>query len=36
MPELPEVETIKIQLTEYLVGHKILDIEVITPALHFP
>jgi len=33
MPELPEVETIKIQLTKYLVGHKILDLEIITPKV---
>ncbi|HUQ84722.1 MAG TPA: bifunctional DNA-formamidopyrimidine glycosylase/DNA-(apurinic or apyrimidinic site) lyase [Candidatus Limnocylindrales bacterium] len=28
MPELPEVETLKIGLYKYLVGHKILDIEI--------
>lgn len=28
MPELPEVETIKLGLQKYLVGHKIIDIEV--------
>src|SRR3990167_688891 len=28
MPELPEVETIKLGLQKYLVGHKILDVEV--------
>lgn len=28
MPELPEVETVKLGLQKYLVGHKILDIEV--------
>lgn len=28
MPELPEVETLKLGLQKYLVGHKILDIEV--------
>ena len=28
MPELPEVETIKLGLQKYLVGHKILDIDV--------
>ena len=28
MPELPEVETIKLGLQKYLVGHKILDIEI--------
>lgn len=28
MPELPEVETLKIGLQKYLVGHKILDVEI--------
>lgn len=28
MPELPEVETLKLGLQKYLVGHKILDVEV--------
>ncbi len=28
MPELPEVETIRLGLQKYLVGHKILDVEV--------
>ena len=28
MPELPEVETIRIQLEKYLVGHRIKDIEI--------
>jgi formamidopyrimidine-DNA glycosylase len=28
MPELPEVETMKLQLAKYLVGHKILSVEV--------
>lgn len=28
MPELPEVETIRLGLTKYLVGHKILGVEV--------
>jgi len=28
MPELPEVETIRLGLTKYLVGHKILDVDV--------
>ncbi len=28
MPELPEVETLRIGLTNYLVGHKILGVEV--------
>ncbi|MCL4387280.1 DNA-formamidopyrimidine glycosylase, partial [Patescibacteria group bacterium] len=28
MPELPEVETIRMGLQKYLVGHEILDIKV--------
>lgn len=28
MPELPEVETIRQQLKKYLVGHKILDVQI--------
>lgn len=28
MPELPEVETLKLGLQKYLIGHKILDIEI--------
>lgn len=28
MPELPEVETIKLQLNKFLVGHKIISVEV--------
>lgn len=28
MPELPEVETIKLGLEKYLIGHKILDLEI--------
>ena len=28
MPELPEVETVKLQLEKFLVGHKIVDVEV--------
>jgi len=28
MPELPEVETMKLQLAKYLAGHKILSVEV--------
>ncbi len=31
MPELPEVETIRIQLKQYLVGHVIEDVEVRLP-----
>lgn len=30
MPELPEVETIRLGLQKYLVGHKILDIKITT------
>lgn len=33
MPELPEVETIRRGLEHYLVGHKILDVEVKVPKL---
>ncbi len=33
MPELPEVETIRLQLEKYLIGHKILDVEVKNPKL---
>ena len=28
MPELPEVETIRLGLSKYLVGHRILNVEV--------
>lgn len=28
MPELPEVETVRLQLQKYLVGHKIEDVEI--------
>lgn len=31
MPELPEVETIRLQLAKFLVGHKIKDVEVRNP-----
>lgn len=33
MPELPEVETIRLGLQKYIVGHKILDVEVKLPRL---
>ncbi|MFH1832919.1 MAG: bifunctional DNA-formamidopyrimidine glycosylase/DNA-(apurinic or apyrimidinic site) lyase [Candidatus Levyibacteriota bacterium] len=33
MPELPEVETIRLGLQKYLVGHKILDVEVKVPKI---
>ena len=31
MPELPEVETLKLGLQKYVVGKKITDVEVIDP-----
>ena len=31
MPELPEVETIRLGLQKYPAGHKILDIEILHP-----
>jgi formamidopyrimidine-DNA glycosylase len=31
MPELPEIETLRLGLKKYLVGHRILDIEVNAP-----
>ncbi len=33
MPELPEVETIKLGLQKYFVGHKIEDVEIKTPKI---
>jgi formamidopyrimidine-DNA glycosylase len=33
MPELPEVETIRLGLIKHLVGHKIVDIEIRIPKL---
>lgn len=33
MPELPEVETLKLGLQKYLVGHKILSIEIRVPKI---
>lgn len=33
MPELPEVETIKLGLQKYLVGHKILSVDVRLPRI---
>ncbi len=33
MPELPEVETLRLGLQKYLVGHKILDIKVNVPKI---
>lgn len=35
MPELPEVETLKLGLQKYLVGHKILDLEILRPKIFF-
>lgn len=33
MPELPEVETIRIGLSKYLIGHRILNVEVKLPRI---
>lgn len=33
MPELPEVETLRLGLQKYLVGHKIVDVEVKIPKM---
>lgn len=33
MPELPEVETIRLGLQKYMVGHKILDVDIKVPKL---
>ncbi len=33
MPELPEVETLKLGLQKYVVGHKILDVEMAHPKI---
>lgn len=33
MPELPEIETLKLGLKKYLVGHKILDVDVKVPKI---
>ena len=33
MPELPEVETVRLGLERYLVGHKIVDIKLNTPKV---
>lgn len=35
MPELPEVETIKLGLQKYLVGHKITDVEILHPKVFY-
>lgn len=33
MPELPEVETIKLGLQKYVIGHKIIDVEIKAPNI---
>lgn len=33
MPELPEVETMRLQLSKFLVGHKIQDIKILSPKV---
>ena len=33
MPELPEVETVKLQLQKFLIGHEILDVEIKHPKI---
>ena len=33
MPELPEVETIRRGLDKYLVGHKVVDVQVNNPKI---
>jgi formamidopyrimidine-DNA glycosylase len=33
MPELPEVETLKVGLKKYLIGHKIEDVEIRVPKI---
>ena len=33
MPELPEVETLKLGIQKYVVGHKILDVELAHPKI---
>lgn len=35
MPELPEVETIKLGLQKYLIGHKITDVEILHPKVFY-
>lgn len=35
MPELPEVETLKLGLQKYLVGHKILDVDILHPGIFY-
>lgn len=36
MPELPEVESIKLQLAKYLIGHKIESVEIRNPKFQLP
>lgn len=33
MPELPEVETIRLGLEKYLIGHRIINVNIISPTL---
>lgn len=33
MPELPEVETVKLGLQKYLVGHKFVDVEILSKGI---
>jgi len=33
MPELPEVETIRLGLQKYLIGHKIIDVQIKVPKI---
>jgi len=33
MPELPEVETLRLGLIKYVLGHKILDVEILHPKV---
>ncbi|MGD0523047.1 MAG: DNA-formamidopyrimidine glycosylase family protein, partial [Candidatus Microgenomates bacterium] len=33
MPELPEIETVKLQLQKTLVGQKLLGVEVLSPKI---
>ncbi len=35
MPELPEVETLKLGIQKYVVGHKILDVELAHPKIFY-
>ena len=33
MPELPEVETVKLGLQKYLKGHRFLDVEILSKGI---